>query len=442
VNETEVLSETRACCGDGVCDGVETFITCPDCGASDVTRQCVTEVSAQGGWYGGPWLWDGLTFTARHYEEYPQEGDRMEVLEGPAGVHSPPGVGYQAGMGDHGREWQYNKVRILTGRAAGIVGYAASKSRDGSVELYHVPLACPAHTPQPIHIDDDGFHPKHQGEEKSLRVSSFLIVILLIAVLSQQRNRSVYRAQQAQHAQTSSVWSAHARGGVVSGRSGRSRVRTQSAMANVNPDSEWAVDPVSWQRRQLCGMIMTILAFGILFGTLSVSGSSAHHGDNGQANRASDDDDGQQQEAVIGTIAAWFSLTVPVLIACSVAMAIHRRRAAVLLHTVGVLDAEREAMHDVEAPPREPPPPLAISTMCVIQNPGDDYALGEPVAWVPVPKPAAAATEVNPLAVLSQTPYPPAAAEVVDLEPASTGAPTADATSYVDVNPSRDSAAP
>lgn len=51
---------------------------------------------------------------------------RAQVLEGTeSGLD--PGQGLHAGLGDHARQWQYNKIRILTGRAAGIVGYAAAK---------------------------------------------------------------------------------------------------------------------------------------------------------------------------------------------------------------------------------------------------------------------------------------------------------------------------
>ena len=51
----------------------------PDCGATEATRRCVTEVTPQGGWYGGPWLWDSLRWDAQHYEQFPLEGDKIEV---------------------------------------------------------------------------------------------------------------------------------------------------------------------------------------------------------------------------------------------------------------------------------------------------------------------------------------------------------------------------
>eukprot|EP01052_Picozoa_sp_SAG31_P008259 SAG31_NODE_414_length_15953_cov_2.982528_8_plen_167_part_00 len=136
----------------------------------------------------GPWIWDSLRWDARHYEQFPLQGDKLEVLEG-AGPGLQPGNGIHHGLSDNAREWQYNRVRVLTGRAAGIIGYAAAQSRDGSIELYHVPAGCERHKPEDeVRLNDSGFHPisAHHGDGQSLRVSSFVVIILLVAVLSQQ----------------------------------------------------------------------------------------------------------------------------------------------------------------------------------------------------------------------------------------------------------------
>eukprot|EP01052_Picozoa_sp_SAG31_P008260 SAG31_NODE_414_length_15953_cov_2.982528_9_plen_259_part_00 len=200
----------------------------------------------------------------------------------------------------------------------------------------------------------------------------------------------------------------HARGGSQEASGTESDVVDGGARAQQDRGvDQWEYDPVEQQRRQTCGMMLTIFAFGVLFTTLSVSGAPRSHASGqehpttgaeltssgGVSTTGGEGHDHVAQTSVAATFAVWFSLTAPVLVIFVVVVATIRRRWVESIERYigpdGFDSPHGGLAQDIEVGgAARQPAPLPVSTMCVIQNPGggfgdDAYALGEEIRVSP-----------------------------------------------------------